>query len=349
MEENYSEHSAADNSQKSEVRSRRQGKSKLIGFAVFFLLLSIIPHTVFAATQGGIEVRPAYIDVDLTEKASQQALSITYVNRSTTPITLELYPIDFRQNNPNGGVGFVQSSSEYLYSLSSFLSFETSRLDLDPGEEKTLTVVARNRQDLTPGGHYAAVIARQVQQNASETIVAPAVSTLIFLRKLGGESYNLSLKNMSWPTTVTLSYPPTITLLFQNEGNTHLVPTGHMEVTDVFGRLLYKGIVNEGFVKVLPESTRYVPIYLKQLAPSLPFSINTMRLTGTDSLHKVTFSRTDVFLYIHPLVILLGIILIGYLVFRHSRRKGKAVVVDPAEKVKQVTVKRRRATRKGVR
>lgn len=319
-------------------------------FLVLVVFIFFVPQPSFAQMKSGIEVQPSYVDVDLRAEEGQEEITISYTNHSQNSIILELYPMDFRSTNPSGGIGFVgQNVEEYSYSLSSFLSFETNRLDLEPGETKTLQIAARNRQDLTPGGHYAAVIARQLQEDSSQTIVSPAVSSLIFLRKIGGESYNLSLKEMSWPRTVSFSYPPTITLLFQNEGNTHLTPTGRMEVKDIFGRLLFAGNLNEGFVKVLPESQRFIPVYLRQVSPNFPLSINTLTLRGTDSFKKVTFQRTDVFVYIHPLVLLILLLMFGSIGIRRLR-KGKvrplSVLNSTNEQSERIDVKKKKKRRR---
>jgi hypothetical protein len=85
--------------------------------------------------------------------------------------------------------------------------------------------------------------------------------------------------------------------------------------------MLSRGILNEGFVKVLPESQRFVPIYLKTVHQSLPISLNIMTFTGSDSLHKVQFNRSEVFLYIHPLVLFFPLLLLG--IWR-LRRKDRA-------------------------
>jgi len=318
---------------------------------ILFIVLSlflICAQLVSAATKGGVEISPAYVDVDLPTKSASVAFPLTYANRSQASITLELFPLDFRQSNPNGGIGFLgESAGEYSYSLSSYLSFETNRVDLEPGETKTVIITARNRQDLTPGGHYAAVIARQVQNDSSETTIAPAVSTLIYLRKVGGEIYNLSLDSLSWPRTISFSYPSTITALFQNEGNIHLVPTGRMEVTDLFGRMLYTGNLNEGFVRVLPESRRYIPIYLKRQAIPLPLSVNTMRFTGTDSLRKVTFQQTEVFITIHPVFgAILLLTVIGVVAWWRKRKSRVKVIVKPVEAKSLPIAVKKKARRK---
>ena len=307
-----------------------------------FLLVSvawIIPANIEAASPSGLQVSPAYVDVSLPQIASQQEIPITYYNTSNEVLVLELFPIDFRQTSPYGQIGFLgKEAGEYSYSLSSFLSFETNRLELAPGERKTMTVVARNRKDLTPGGHYAAVVARMVQQIGETPTVSPAVSSLIYLRKVGGERFNLSLKEVSWPEhTIVFSIPTTLTLLFQNEGNIHLIPYGEVTVTDLFGRKVLDGVVNEGSVRILPESRRYVPVYLQQHAFHFPLSVYFLTIKGRDSLGEVTYNFSDTFIYIHPLMGSLPFILIGlWLVIRRKRKKKEVVpsvaVVSPQTK-----------------
>lgn len=275
----------------------------LITLGFYLTTVGFAPR-IQAQSKNVLEVNPAYLDVTLGKNVARKTIEITYINKSDHPVALELFPIDFNQSDDSGAYGFLgQNAGSYSYSLSSFLSFESNRIDLDPGQKHVFTVVIQNRPDLSPGGHYAAVVAREIQDKhpSSAAAVAPAVSTMIFLSKEGGERYNLSLKDMDWPQLpIALFYPSQIQLTFQNDGNVHVTPYGTITVKDILGRVVDRGIINESSLRVLPESQRIIAVAMHSLVIPLPISFNTITVRGHDSMNKTTFFSTDTYFYVNP-------------------------------------------------
>ena len=308
---------------------------KLLGL---FLLLSIIiffwssSYTQLVYSQEnkpktGIEVYPAALDIDITAAEPEKEVSIYIVNHNKQPVELELNSIDFRQKDLSGIVQFLGVKSDtYSYSLASFIRLPFTEIELDPGEKKEVPVIITNRQDLSPGGHYAGIIIRQKSESAKgKTTVLPSVSSLLFLRKTGGEQFNLSIRDVDWPKDlIQFSYPRKLTLTFQNEGNVHLIPHGRIEIRDMFGRLVSKGIINVSSVYVFPSSRRLIPIEINKLRPSVPLSINTVYIQGNDSLKKTNFLFQESYIYINPVfvfVLLLSSIVVIFLKKRRLRKK----------------------------
>lgn len=297
---------------------------------IFLLVFLFTPLRVFAQEiSGGIAVSPAYVDVEVQDPAERKEFEITYKNNGSEQIELEIFPINFVQTNERGAIGFLgQESGSYKYGLSSFLSFETNSLQLEPGETKSLTAIVTNRQDLSPGGHYAAIIGRVVIDDSSissiTTKIAPAVSVLVYLVKKGGENYNLSLKSVDWPKSpIVFNIPSTIVLTFQNEGNTHLTPFGTVMINDMFGREVYKGFLNDSSFKVLPSSRRVIPGYLTRLKTLVPISFMAMEIKGTDFGKNTNFIFRESFVYVNPWVSIIFIGLIPAILVWKKRAKIK--------------------------
>lgn len=260
-----------------------------------------------------LQVAPAYAEVTLEKPDETQKLELTYTNNSQSLLELELFPIDFKQADDLGSIQLLPAPGSYSYSLSSFLSLESRSIILEPGQEKSFIVTIRNRQDLSPGGHYAAIVAKITHsdtEKVSEPKLQPAVSSLILLRKVGGERFNMSLKDVNWPgSSLIFSYPRQVLLTFQNEGNIHLIPYGRIDVKDMFGRLLYKGIINTGSLAVFPESRRHIYVDLEKIERQSPLSINTFTVTGEDSLKKTPYTFKETFIYIDP-ILLIGVLVL---------------------------------------
>lgn len=275
---------------------------------------------------GGLAVMPAVTEVTLNKPDQSKPIEIEYTNHNKQKMRLELFAMDFKQNPDNPNLLFLNESQlDNPYSLVSYLQFDSHLLQLEPGETQKVIVRAVNEQELSPGGHYAAIIAREVSDwnvKTNTSVFSPAVSTLVLLRKKGGERFNLSLKQVQWPSKMLVTrYPTEIMLTFQNQGNIHLVPYGRLEIRDQFNRLISKGILNRNSARVFPEGTREIPAYFIKTAPSWPLSINTLTLQGQDSLKKVSYQHRDSFIYFDYRLILGLLLVIGFFLFRKLKKK----------------------------
>lgn len=280
-------------------------------FIIFSFIFTFAPSS-YAKTIG---IFPAYVDITLKSDKDEQSFDLYVKNKTDKAIKLDVSSLDFKQDDPYGSVAFLgKNLGNYTYSLSSFLTYDKNSFVLPSGKQERIVVTVKNREDLSPGGHYAAVIVRQTPPDGNkETVVSPALSSLIYLRKTGGERFNLSLKDINFPKLpIVFNYPNTYLLTMQNDGNVHLVPYGRADIKDMFGRMIFKGVINEGSLKVLPQSRRYIPVYSKKVEFSFPISINTLNLEGRDSIDKTKFSYTEVFIYINPVfaIALLGLVIL---------------------------------------
>ncbi len=278
------------------------------------------------AKEGALTVAPAFSDITLTESADRAEVILEYKNGGSETVELEIGAIDFRQTD-NGVLQYVgQDAGSYSYSLASFLTPEANTLVLDPGEKKEFTVTINNKESLSPGGHYAAVTARIISAAKRGTArIQPSVSALILLRKTGGERFNLSLVDADWPQDLfVFRVPNSIRLTFQNEGNVHLVPYGTVELIDMFGRMTHKGVINTSSLRIFPETRRYITTDVRPIANIFPLALYSVKITGNDSLNKVTYSQQQSFIYIdYRASILLFISAFFVWKIRTRRRNGK--------------------------
>ena len=293
---------------------------------ILFVILLVLPQTVRADS---IKIEPAFIEVEMESTESAKEFVFTITNNSDKELSIDLSGIDFRQSDdPYGNVSFLgKEIKDYTYGLTSFISFTNNNLELKQQEKREINVTIANRQDLSPGGHYGAVIVRQRPGSSTDnTIVTPALSSLVYLTKKGGERYNLSFKDVDFPKIpIVFAHPSTYFILLQNDGNVHLTPYGRADITDIFGRLIYKGIINENSLKVLPKSRKYIPVYSKKVSTPVPISINKISIQGRDSLDKTKFSYQDYFLYINPVFgtgVIIGLIILVLIWLKKRKTKN---------------------------
>lgn len=297
-------------------------------FALLIHLFSFLflPAGSFAQ-ESGIKVSPAFLEVVLGESESEKDVEVEIENLTDDTVQISLFAIDFRQANENGGIDFLGvNSQDYSYSLASFISFETTSITLQKGEKDTVNVKITNRPDLSPGGHYAAIVGNVESDTGSlneSAEVKPAISSLILLRKSGGEVFSMSLLETNWPKTLMFGFPDRqMQILIQNEGNVHLIPYGTVIIKDIFGNEITRGTINNGSFIILPESRRWIDVRLNPFSYNFPLSFVTIDIKGRDNIDKTTFVYQQTALLINPVVILGGLVLIGLITFYFKRRRN---------------------------
>lgn len=215
------------------------------------------------AQEKGITVTPSIIHLDLESDPAEY--DISYTNSTNSNITLLLSVQDFSELEDAYRLNFLnqKDAQNYKYSLSSWVSFENKNIQLAPGEKKTVKIfIDKNR--ITKGGHYASILAEILQEEAEKQVQVKAVlSSLLFVRASTGLEVEDGKISSFAPIRDGLEFPDSFMLRFQNSGNVHVVPYGLIEVYDMFGNIVSKGILNEGSLDALPESIRRYDIISK--------------------------------------------------------------------------------------
>ncbi len=292
--------------------------------AVFFSLFFVLLATELSFAKN-IVVEPAYQTIDLNKGEAAEA-EITLKNNTDKAITFNLFTLNFSQND-SGVIEFLgKDVTSYSFALASYISLPQDSITVEAQSTDTVTVTINDRQDLSPGGHYAAVVAQAegVENIKSATQFTPALASLLLLRKTGGEIFNLSLKDISWPHRfIHFRYPRNVALTFHNEGNIHVIPRGRVEVYDMFGRLTHKGVLNTASKYIFPSSRRTIEVPISRVAFTLPVSIDHVIIKGNDSLNKVSYSYRETYLYINPLFAGILVFVIAAVCYTFIRRRKK--------------------------
>jgi hypothetical protein len=226
------------------------------------LLLTSTATAATTVTQQGITLTPAIQNVELGSGTERSAFKIRIANNQKTPATLTLSSLDFKSLNETGGVAFIGAGAgqlEYKYGLANWIKLPQETLTLPPGAGREVEIIIENREDLSPGGHYAAILFRNAAANAdrpNQVDVSQVVATLVFLKKTGGEVYALQLDKMSLPKS-WFSLPQVIGLPMNNTGNIQTAPRGVVSIIGPGNKMYARGIINPDSGLVLPESRRY--------------------------------------------------------------------------------------------
>lgn len=272
----------------------------VIGFGAFGGL-----HQLQAASQG-LSITPPQQELSLDKNQPEALLTVSLTNNSEVNMRINLAVLDFGALGESGGVILAGSDSKDLpekYRLATWLRLSDSQVDIPAKSTKPITLTVVNTADLTPGGHYGALVATLVSLPSADKPVTlnQSLSSLLFVNKQGGENYRLELKDAqvqrSWWGGVKGSQ-----LKFSNAGNVHLVPRGTVVLQDPTGRQLAKGVINQESGFILPESSRiYHPDLLQMARPLWPGTytmIASYRYEGSDTAEKQEFT------FFHPGLVL---------------------------------------------
>lgn len=298
-------------------------------FLFFFSLTFLISGTEesHALGQGGLSVSPVFQEVVFDAGDERAEFSVTLKNETEETMTLRPSVVDFGSLDESGGVAFLGQSEnlDHRYALASWMQPEKDAIFLDPGETEELHMVIENREALSPGGHYGAVLFQIGGEGGSfekenQVAVQQMASVLVFAKKQGGEVYHLELGGEIWPKSLFRA-PSRLELHFQNSGNVHVVPRGLAVLEDPLGRKIAKGVINQESGFLLPETIRTYPVTLQSLLPAFipgKYILTVQfRYDGTETFQSQTIERI---LFPWP-GILLGVFLGGFAFLAMRLRK----------------------------
>jgi hypothetical protein len=269
-------------------------------------------------------------EVSLEEGETSETYVASVTNETESLATFELSVIDFGSLDESGGVAFLGATGELgeKYTLASWMQPEASEVTIASGETRSIRVRIENRESLAPGGHYGALIFKNVSAIRSDTssvAINQILSSLVLVKKTGGARYGLELASLEHPDPRPF-FERLVIPRFRNPGNVHVIPRGEVRVTDPLGRLIYRGVLNEGSAIILPETFREYPFKLfpveRAILPGRYSFEFGYRYDGRDE--KELWSKR--FFYFPPLSTALsaGIIVISGTFLWYRRRKRTA-------------------------
>lgn len=223
-----------------------------------------------SSSTSGITVSPPVKQIEIGPGLLQAFTDVIVTNNSPYTYTAKINLYDFSALGENGGVSLDQAGSKF--GLANWMSLPGGNsLTLAKGQSQDIKVVINNRSDLTPGGHYGAVVltsTSQTSQSNNNVGFNQQVASLVFLNKTGGEVYGLQLSSISRDPLSGM--PNDISLAFKSTGNVYVVPHGYVDVIDPKGKLIERGIINQQDTILMQGTTRqYVTLMQPVTNPNL--------------------------------------------------------------------------------
>ncbi len=279
-------------------------------------------------TDSTVTLSPPFAQLSLSEGSLETTQELTLHNSTEKDLEFSASVFLFSQVDSQGTTILTDKpvTSESV-SIADSITVTPATFVLKAGQTQSLTVRVANQLNLAPGGHYAAVVIRSNSSSIQDTpSVVPALSSFLLIRKIGGEQYHLSLGKVELlQSFFQPQFPSTVPLLFENQGNIHVIPRGTITITDLWGRTVLEGTINEGSFIVLPRAQRELSVSLRSIRPLLPSLAYTVNITGHSEPGDVKFTQEGVVVILDaPSALLLlcpVLAVVAYLSWKQSKRK----------------------------
>lgn len=196
--------------------------------------------------------------------------SIVITNRIGKNVKFKLTTEDMMGTNDPLSPIKLLGDEKSPYSLKNFIEPEITEFSLDLGERIVIPVKVSIPVDAEPRGYYGALIVSNEpdvlgQDRAGQQGQARLVSRIgaLFLLRINGEGKESGsindFKIIGPSKTFYESRPKGFEILFNNDGNVHLVPHGNIAIRNMFGKDVGSIPVDAYFS--LPDSIRYREVF----------------------------------------------------------------------------------------
>lgn len=287
----------------------------VIGFILFATLGSAAAQEQNAS--GGFMLGPARFTLSLAPGEST-TVDVQLTNREGVARTYDLIAEDFAADPAQeGNPQFYGDAKGGPFPAGTWLQFEARPVELEHGDQATISVTVRVPADAEPGDHQAAlIVARKLEEQADGINVIPRVASLFIITVEGevvqdGSLSALDVRNgfLEW------SVPVTLALTAQNQGTVHMQPTGEITITNLFGSTVAELPV-EDFI-ILRDSARTREFFWEP-----EFALGYYRATATLTAWNAPMEPMSVSFMVLPLlpmlitVIIVIVLLGGWHLFR---------------------------------
>jgi hypothetical protein len=286
-------------------------------------LLCLLTNPAFAATPSliayGLTVSPAIQQINLTSNQKSATYQCLVTNNTKSTVNLAVTAQDFTAFNQLGGVGLISPNSPSgNHGLVGNLNIGVRQFTLTPGQSQQISISIVNAQNLTPGGHYAAVLIATVPgiaaKSGNQISTNQEVSSLLFVTTAGNIINSIKMEPLQL-AGFNVNLPGSVNLVFNNTGNTQTAPSGLVTLTGPSGELA-RGQINVGSGLVLPGTSRVYTVPLKYEGRVQFPGVYSLHISYSAADSQSTFTVSRSFFYISKIyLIITGLIILIIIVW----------------------------------
>lgn len=196
------------------------------------------------------------LTLDMTAQPGEAVSGVVdLTNTGSAESTYSVRVRDFSASADESGIpDFFQEDTLSERSIKPWISFDSERLSLASGESREVHFTIQVPTDAVPGGYYSAVLFSE-SAPGTNVRVQTNIGSLLFLTVLGNAKTTGELLSFTAPQ-IASHLPHVFTSRIENSGDTIIVPTGTITVSNVFGIERGRLTVNPDGAHVLQDSTR---------------------------------------------------------------------------------------------
>jgi hypothetical protein len=162
-------------------------------------------------------------------------------------------------------------------------------VSLLPRQSRNIKLHVENSNQLAPGGHYAAVLIKEIDESISGVGFVPAVSVSVYVIKEDGAQRYVQFSTPSQPKYV-FKLPNSIKVSAKNSGNVVIIPKAYISLGK--GSDIYRSaVVNETSQPLAPSDEYSSNVPLKSVKSIwLPSKVDLQiqyRYQGSDSVQQL--------------------------------------------------------------
>ncbi len=291
---------------------------------LFFAGLAFAAPEEGGINKGGIQITPLTHNFEIMPGQSSSG-SITVTNLNQTSISYGTEAEDFRKVSNEGAPSYEGvAKKDGVSSLADWIIVtENGEGELAPGEAVEIKFNIEVPTTAEPGGHYAALFAKQSNEVTSsggnQVGVVSRVGSIILVSVPGDVKKTASITTFIAPKIVWWG-PVPFFMTVENTGTVHYDSVAKVELDPWFGG---NKTIEMGTHTIVPKNQRD---YEGEWENIIPFGYYKVAASATDGDGKTELVKTS-FIAI-PLIIvvpLILLILIIYLLVRYFRRNFRRV------------------------
>ncbi len=293
-------------------------KKILLGIIVSLFLLA----PVALAAEGGIQISPLTFNFDLKPGESKEG-SITVTNQNTDNLDFAVEVELFSQVTNEGAPSFTGVQKvEGVTNLVDWIAIAS--------DDKEGTIPTQGKKEINftvsvpagaePGGHYAAIFAKQIKKNPegkTELGVSSRVGALMLVSVPGDVKRTADLLGFSFPKFVWKG-PVKFGAVVKNTGSVHYDAPVNVTLKPLFGA---DKSVDLGSHTIIPKNSRDYSGEWKSKYPFGYYKVNAIAKDGDSK--EVTASGSFFALPLLIVLPLIAIVLIVLLIIRYVKRNFK--------------------------
>jgi len=314
--------------------------SKYIRVFPAFVLTALFAAVPALAQQSdglSITVTPTLFQLSIAPGETWSS-SVKVVNNNSFDATYNVQALDFEAGGEDGTAKYIPlldevASSPQSYSLASWLQIPKVPIFIKAGRSQEVPFTLRIPNNAEPGGHYAALLVGTKPQGSlsgSGARISSFVSSLMFVRIKGETIESGRIREFSTKQDLYQEPKADFVLRFENTGNTHVRPSGDIEIYNMWGKERGKIKINEdgNFGNVLPKSIRKFQFTWEGQASAFdigPYSAVVTLAYGEDGRKNISAKTYFWVIPTGPVVTTLGsiaviILLFAWFIRRYIRR-----------------------------